>query len=156
MTSPNSKAGPKAELDAFLDRFTPELAKSTRGVLKAMRKLCPGATELVYDNYNALAVGFATGERVKDVWFSIAVYPKWASLFFFKTLPLQDPAKRLKGAGSTTRHIVLANGAATLAEPEVAALIDQALDKAGRPFAGGKSRIVIKSVSAKQRPRRPS
>ena len=149
-------ASPKAQLDGFLDRFTPPLAKSARGVLAAMRRLCPGATELVYDNYNALAIGFATGERVKDVWFSIAIYPNWASLFFFKTLPLKDPDKLLKGAGSTTRHIVLKDGAATLTEPGVAALIAQALDKAGHPFPGGKGRIVIKSVSAKQRPRRPS
>jgi hypothetical protein len=146
---------PKAELDSFLAKFTPELAKSTRGVLAAMRRRCPGAIELVYDNYNALAIGFATGERVKDVWFSIAVFPRWASLFFFKTMPLKDPEKLLKGSGKTTRHIVLADGAKTLAEPGVAAVIDQALDKAGRPFKGGRGRIVIKSVSAKQRPRRP-
>jgi len=147
---------PKVQLDAFLAKFTPEMAKNAKGVLAAMRKLCPGAIELVYDNYNALAIGFATGERVKDVWFSIAVFPKWASLFFFKTLPLDDPMKLLKGAGTTTRHIVLARGAKTLAEPGVAALIAQALVKAGRPFKGGRGRIVIKSVSAKQRPRRPS
>lgn len=148
---------PRAQLDSFLAKFTPEMAKSAKAVLSAMRKLCPGAVELVYDNYNALAIGFADGERVKDVWFSIAVYPKWASLFFFKTLPLKDPKTLLKGSGSTTRHIVLKHGAATLAEPGVAALIDLALEKAGQPFAkGGKGRIVIKSVSAKQRPRRPS
>ena len=149
-------SSPITQLDSFLAKFTPELAKSTRGVLAAMRKICPGAIELVYDNYNALAIGFATGERVKDAWFSIAVFPKWASLFFFKTLPLKDPNRLLKGSGATTRHIVLKNGAKTLAEPGVAALIDQALDKAGRPFKGGKGRIVVKSVSAKQRPRRPA
>jgi hypothetical protein len=147
---------PKAQLDSFLAKFTPEMAKSAKGVLAAMRKRCPGAIELVYDNYNALAIGFATGERVRDVWFSIAVYPKWASIFFFKTLPLRDPKKLLKGSGSTTRHIVLVAGAKTLAEPGVAALIDQALNKAGQPFKGGKRRIVIKSVSVKQRPRRPT
>jgi hypothetical protein len=148
---------PRAQLDSFLARFTPELAKSTKGVLAAMRKICPGAIELVYDNYNALAIGFATGERVKDVWFSIAVYPKWASIFFFKTLPLKDPHKLLKGSGSTTRHIVLADGAKTLAQPGVRALIAQALARADHPFVPGtKGRMVIKSVSAKQRPRRPS
>ena len=157
MTRKAAQGNPKAELNAFLAKFTPEMAKSTKGVLSRMRKLCPGALELVYDNYNALAIGFADGERVKDVWFSVAVYPKWASLFFFKTLPLKDPEKLLQGAGSTTRHIVLKDGAATLAEPAVAALIAQALDKAGQPFAkGGRGRIVVKSVSAKQRPRRPS
>ena len=148
---------PKAQLDSFLAKFTPEMAKSAKGVLAAMRKRCPRAIELVYDNYNALAIGFATGERVKDVWFSIAVYPKWASIFFFKTLPLKDPDKLLRGSGTTTRHIVLSDGAKTLASEGVSALIDQALAKAGHPFKSGtKGRIVIKSVSAKQRPRRPA
>ena len=146
---------PKAQLDSFLAKFTPEMAKSAKGVLAAMRRICPGAVELVYDNYNALAIGFATGERVRDVWFSIAVYPRWASLFFFGTLPLKDPGKLLKGTGKTTRHIVLKEGAATLAEPGVRALIEQALEKAGHPFKrGAKGRIVVKSISAKQRPRR--
>jgi hypothetical protein len=72
-------------------------------------------------------------------------------------LPLKDPDKLLKGSGSTTRHIVLTEGAKTLAAKPVRALIDQALDKAGQPFkSGGRGRIVIKSVSAKQRPRRPA
>jgi len=147
----------KAQLEIFLDKFTPELARSTRGILRAMRALCPGAVELVYDNYNALAIGFATGERVSDVWFSIAVFPRWASLFFFKTLPLDDPHKLLKGSGKTTRHIVLKDGAKTLADPNVRALIDQALDKGGSPFKrGNRGRIVIRSVSARQRPRRPT
>ncbi len=148
---------PKTQLDSFLAKFTPEMAKSTKAVLASMRKLCPGATLLVYDNYNALAVGFATGERVRDVWFSIAVYPKWASLFFFKTLPLKDPDRLLKGSGKTTRHIVLTDGARTLETKGVQDLIAQALDKAGRPFKpSAKGRIVIKSVSEKQRPRRPA
>ncbi len=155
-TASHSPAEAKPRLDDFLDRFTPDLARSARGVLAAMRKLCPGAMELVYDNYNALAIGFASGERVRDVWFSIAIYPNWANLFFFKTLPLEDPHRLLKGAGSTTRHIVLKDGAGTLAEPGVAALIAQALDKAGHPFPGGRGRIVIKSVSSEQRTRRPS
>jgi hypothetical protein len=150
-------ASAKAELDGFLAKFTPEIAKTAKGVLAAMRKICPGAIELVYDNYNALAIGFATGERVRDVWFSIAVYPKWASIFFFKTLPLKDPDRLLMGSGSTTRHIVLAEGARTLAAKPVRALIGQALTKADRPFrSGARGRIVIKSVSAKQRPRRPA
>ena len=145
---------PIQQLGAFLAKFDPAVARAAKDVLAAMRKRMPGAIELVYDNYNALAIGFATGERVADVWFSIAVYPRWVSLFFFKTLPLRDPTKRLKGTGKTTKHIVLTDGAKTLDESDVDALLEQALDKAGRPFPGGHGRIVIKSVSAKQRPRR--
>jgi len=137
MTTIHDKRNSRVQLDSFLAEFTPGMAKNAKGILVAMRKICPGALELVYDNYNALAIGFATGERVKDVWFSIAVYPKWASIFFFKTLPLKDPDKLLKGSGSTTRHIVLAEGAKTLAVKPVRALIDQALEKAGQPFGAG-------------------
>jgi len=146
----------KAQLGSSIAKFTPDIARQARSVLAAMRKLCPGAHELVYDNYNALAIGFATGTRVRDVWFSVAIYPRWVSLFFFRTVPLADPTGRLKGSGKTTRHIVLADGAASLTAPDVAALIDKALAKAGRPFPGGRGKTIIKSISAKQRPRRPA
>ena len=151
----NPSPSAKAQLDGFLAKFYDKLARSSKAVIARMRKICPGANELVYDNYNALAIGFSTSERVKDVWFSIAIYPRWASLFFFGTLPLKDPSGRLKGKGSTTKHIVLADGAATFDQADVAALIAQALKKAGQPFQGGRGKLVIKSISAKQRPRRP-
>ena len=144
----------RAELKGFLDKFDPAVARKAKAVLAKMRILCPGALELVYDNYNALAIGFATGERVRDVWFSVAVYPRWVSLFFFGTLPLKDPTRRLKGSGKTTKHVVLMEGVATLNAPDVQALVAAALKKAGHPFAGGRGKIIIKSVSAKQRPRR--
>jgi hypothetical protein len=146
---------PKQQLDSFIAKFSPPIAKDAKGVLAAMRTLCPGAYELVYDNYNALAIGFSTSDRVRDVWFSVAIYPRWVSLFFFGTLPIADPTKRFKGTGKTTKHIVLNDGAATLKEPDVAVLFAAALKKAGHPFPGGRGKIIIKSVSAKQRPRRP-
>ena len=37
---------------------------------------------LLYDNYNALAIGFAPGERSSEGIFSIALFPPHASLFF--------------------------------------------------------------------------
>ena len=126
---------------------------SATKVLAAMRKRLPGFLELVYDNYNALAVGFAPSEKTSEVVFSIAVYPRWISLFFFGGPKLKDPKKLLKGSGTRVRHIVLTDGAKTLASPDVEALMAQALKSAQVP-AGQKSRIIIKSISAKQRPRR--
>lgn len=146
-------ASPGEKLDGFLARYDPEIAKRAKAILKAMRKRMPGAVELVYDNYNALAIGFARGERLADVVFSIAVYPRWVSLFFAEGAALHDPKKLLKGSGNRMRHIVL-GGPEALADPGVAALMDAALKRAPTGSAG-KGRIVIKSVSAKQRPRRP-
>lgn len=87
--------------------------------------------------------------------FSIAVYPRWISLFFFNGARLQDPKKRLKGSGTKARHIVLDDGAATLAQAEVSDLIDQSL-KLSPLDPKQKYRLIVKSISAKQKPRRPA
>jgi hypothetical protein len=145
---------PRQQLDAFLAKFDPAVAKTAKAVLAAMRARLPGAFELVYDNYNALAIGFANGEKVGDVVFSIAVYPRWVTLFFFKSgVTLPDPSKRLRGSGTKVRHVVLERGAATLDEPAIATLMEIALERAEWIPAGKKGKTIIKSVAAKQRPR---
>jgi hypothetical protein len=110
---------------------------------------------MVYDNYNALAVGFAPAERVSDAILSVAFYPRWVSVFFLQGVGLPDPAGVLRGTGSVVRHVVL-DSIEALDQPEIAALIAAALASARvtlTPDAVG--RLIIKSVSAKQRPRRP-
>jgi hypothetical protein len=62
---------PKQQLDELVDRFTPEVASAARRALAKMRKLTPGALELVYDNYNALAIGFSATERAGDGYFRL-------------------------------------------------------------------------------------
>lgn len=147
---------PKQQLDAFIAKFAPEVAGQTKKALAAMRKRLPGALELVYDNYNALAIGFGPTERTSEVIFSIAVYPRWVSLFFYHGAKLKDPKKVLKGSGTQVRHIVL-DTTARLAHADVDALMTQALAQAKVPLdPKQKNRIVIKSIAAKQRPRRPS
>jgi hypothetical protein len=122
-----------------------------------MRRSWPGANELVYDNYNALAIGFAPTERASDAVFSIAVFPRWVTLCFLQNGPqLPDPKGLLKGSGSQVRHIRL-QSAAEIDSRDIRALMSAALAMAEVRVARGaaKGRLVIKSVSAKQRPRRP-
>ena len=67
-----------------------------------------------------------------------------------------DPQKLLKGSGKQARHIVLED-ATVVDRPDVRALMDRALERAARPLnAAAPNRIVIKSISARQRPRRPA
>lgn len=148
-------ASPEARLEGFIAKYSPDMAAQIREVLARMRARLPGAVELVYDNYNALAVGFGSGERLSDAVFSIACYPRWVSLFFFPGVGLDDPLKLLKGTGRRTRHIVLLTPS-MLDDPAVVELMMQALKTAPHPIdPKAPSRTVIKSVSAKQRPRRP-
>ena len=49
-----------------------------------MRKKFPDAHVLVYDNYNALAIGFAPTERGSEAFFSILLFPRWVNSFSSK------------------------------------------------------------------------
>lgn len=144
-----------AELDGFIARYAPEIAAQMHSAISRMCARLPSATMLVYDNYNALAVGFASGDKVGDVIFSLAAYPRWVTLFFLHGTTLYDPHKLLEGAGNQVRSIRLASPE-TFDDPRVEALIADALNRAQRPLdPNATGEIVIKSVSARQRPRRP-
>jgi hypothetical protein len=152
-----ARRAPAVQLDAFLDKFTPEIAAQARAALRKMRARLPGAQELVYDNYNALAIGFAPGDLASEAIFSIALYPRWVSLFFLQNgTCLRDPDCLLEGSGNQARHIKL-RSPALLDDPAVEDLIAQALELASAPIDPAQPRrLIIKSVSAKQRPRRPA
>jgi len=57
------QADAEQQLDSFLAKYDPEVAAFARRALAKMRKLVPGAVEMVYDNYDWLVVGFSPTER---------------------------------------------------------------------------------------------
>ena len=145
----------ETQLDGFIARFSDKVAGETRAAVARMRQLLPGATVLVYDNYNALAIAFGASEKLADIVSSVAVYPRWCSLFFARGSTLDDPNGLLKGEGSRVRHIVI-DDLALFDDPRVQDLMDRAMVDV--PFlkeATPPGRVIIKSISAKQRPRRP-
>jgi hypothetical protein len=147
---------PEKQLAAFMARYTPEIASRAVAVLAKMRELLPGAIEMVYDNYNALVIGFGPTDRPSQAILSIALYPRWINLFFLNGAKLADPRKLLKGSGKQVRNVVL-KSVSDLDEPGVRYLIEQAVENSAEPFdSANPRRLIIKSISAKQRPRRPS
>lgn len=145
---------PQEQLDGFIDKFTPDVAARAREALAAVGARLPGATRLVYDNYNALAIGFGANEKVSGIVCSVALYPRWVSLFLTNGPSLPDPAGLLEGAGGTVRHIKLTGD--RLDDPAVWDLLAAAADSVALPIdPAGDGRLIIKSISAKQRSRRP-
>jgi hypothetical protein len=138
-------------LAAFLGRYSPEVEALTGAVLERMRARLPGAVELVYDNYNALVVGFGPNERASDAPLSIAVYPRWIALCFLQGAKLSDPERRLAGTGKQVRNVRLGSPQDLDALDD---LIEQAVRNAPAWDHERPRRIVIKSVSPRQRPRR--
>ena len=149
-----SKESPAKQLAGFVARFDPAIAKIARASRAALRTQFPTANELVYDNYQALAVGYSTTDRVSDCMFSVACMARGVSLSFFYGATLPDPRKILLGSGNQNRFVRL-ESAAVLDEPDVQALLRAAVKQAQVPLpTTGKGATIIKSVSAKQMPRR--
>lgn len=145
----------QAQLDGFIDKFTPEVAALTRALLAKAKARIPGAQILVYDNYNALAIGFGRSDKAGEAILSLAVMPRWVTLCFLWGKSLPDPHKLLRGEGSRVRHVRLYEAEA-FDDPRIQALIAAALEQTEWPIdPGAEQRLVIKSISAKQRPRRP-
>jgi hypothetical protein len=144
---------PENELAGFIAKYTPEIATLAQAVLTKMQKRLPNALLLVYDNYNALAIGFSPTERASDAIFSIALFPRWVSLFFLQGVHLSDPQNRLKGKGKLVRHVDL-KAAEDLDDPGIKELMNAALKLSPKSTVDdARNQIIIKSVSTKQRPR---
>jgi hypothetical protein len=145
----------RSRLDSFLAKFTPEVDSLAHRLFERMKALVPGATIMVYDNYNTLAIGFSPDDRPSHAVLSLAVMPRWVTLCFLFGKGLPDPHGLLKGEGSRVRNRRL-HAEEELNDPRILALIEEAIARSEPPFnPAADQKLVIKSVSAKQRPRRP-
>lgn len=146
---------PEQQLDGFIAKFAPEMAARIRAAREKMRRRIPQALELVYDNYNFFVIGYGPSEKASDAIFSLAAQAKGLNLFFLQGAGLPDPDGLLRGSGKLVRSIILET-ADTLDCPEVDALIAVALERAKTPMSAlSRHQLIIKSVSEKQRPRKP-
>ena len=149
-----SRAPTSVQIKGFIDKFDPAIARMTRSCRTALRKRFPTATELVYDNYQALAFGFCSTDRASDAIVSLAVMPRKVTLCFVYGAKLADPKKLLHGGGNQVRFLTL-DGPETLRKPGVEALLKTAVAYGKNPLPKtGKGSTIVKSVSIKQRPRR--
>ena len=149
-TSPS----PAKQLEGFVAKFEPATARLIRECRAAVRSLLPTAVELVYDNYNFFVIGYSTTERPSDCIVSIVAAANGVGLSFYYGASLPDPEHLLQGSGKQNRFVRLPS-VETLRLPAVLALINAAIAQAEPPLpAKGGGHTILKSVSAKQRPRR--
>src|SRR3954469_6390943 len=152
-TNRDATVSPAKQVEAFIAKFDPAIARLTRSARSALRKRLPTAVEQVYDNYNFLAIGFCTTERTSDCIVSLAVSAKGVALSFYNGASLPDPDNILLGEGKQNRFVRL-ESAKTLAEPAVESLIRSAVAHTKTPLSKtARGYTMVKSVSAKQRPR---
>jgi hypothetical protein len=159
-TSPSAAArrSAEAEVRMLIDRFAPAHLRLIGAVRRSLRKRLPTAHEVVYEylNLGAVVISFSPNEHGYAGIFGIRADADGVRLYFTQGKELPDPAKLLQG--SSQARFIDVEGASTLARPEVARLIDEAIARNREPFASaGRGSVVMSpSTSAKQRRRRSS
>lgn len=154
MKRATSSGDGERQLAAFIRKFSPRDQRLIRAVRDALRKRLPTANELVYDNYNFFVIGYSPTERPSDAIVSMTARAHGVGLCFIHGAKLPDPDKVLLGSGNQTRFIRV-DSPQVLERPEVEALVAAAITQARAPLPiAGRGKVIIRSVSAKQRPRR--
>ena len=146
---------PASQLAQLVANYAPEVARAFTAIRRKVRAFVPRGYELVYENFNALGIGYGAGEKASNVILSIVAYPRWVTLFFFDGADLHDPGSILEGTGNRIRSIRL-KSPNDLDRPDIRQLILEAL----APHAEALGRcprlvLVIRSLASKRRARRP-
>ena len=150
----SKSSDPEEQLRSFIEKFAPPHQAIIHAARKKLRKRFPTATELAYDNYNFFVIGFGPNERPSDCIVTIAAAANGVGLCFIRGASLPDPARILSGSGKQTRFVRLPS-ADVLEQPVLHALLNVAAERARVPLPhSGRGKIIITSVSVKQRPRR--
>ncbi len=99
----------KKYLLKFLKPFNKEITERALWLREFIWDLYPQANELIYDNYNALAVGWSPTDKVGHTFCSIAVGRTSNNLHFgfYWGSELSDPDKILLGEGNQYRYILV-------------------------------------------------
>lgn len=95
----------------FLYEFKPDVREKVIWLREFVWDLYPQANELIYDNYNALAVGWSVTEKLGQTFCSIAVYRSSQGIHFgfYWGSELEDPRKLLLGNGNQYRYLFFEN-----------------------------------------------
>ena len=99
------------DLLKFLKPFDEEIKEIVLWLREFVWDLYPNTNELIYDNYNALAIGWSPTDRVGHIFCTIAVgrTSKNIHFGFYWGSEIADPEKKLIGEGKQYRYILVRN-----------------------------------------------
>jgi hypothetical protein len=141
----------EAQVRTLIDRFAPAHLRLIIAMRRSLRKRLLTAYEVVYEYRDWFVISYSPNERGYEGVLAIRASADGVKLSFNQGKDLPDPAKLLRGSGNQVRSIDV-DGTSTLARPEVASLIDEALARNPVPFASaGRGSVVIRSTSAMKR-----
>ena len=150
-----SKEQTKA-LAKFLETFDKEVIDIVMWLRGFAWKLCPQANELIYDNYNAVSLGWSLTDKVGHNICAVVIYRANQNIHFgfFWGNELSDPDKILLGEGKHYRYILVPDKK-KFPKAYIKKLINESYANSLSKINGQKQIIhgqtIVKSISGKKR-----
>lgn len=148
------------DLLKFLANFDEEIRDRVLWLREFVWKLYPTANEIIYDSYNAVALGWSPTDKQGHTFCSIAAYRAGTHVHFgfYWGVEIADPEKLLLGKGNQYRYI-LVNNKRDFPKAYIKLLVKEAyansLAKVKDPRQIKEGQTIVKSISpAKRRPGR--
>ncbi len=145
------------DLLKFLKPFDKEIIELVMWLRDFAWDLCPKTNELIYDNYNAVALGWSPTDKLGHTICSIAVgrSSKNVHFGFYWGNEISDPDKILLGQGNQYRYILVTDKK-RFPKAYIKKLVNGAyvnsLAKVKDPKQFISGQTIVKSVSDKKRP----
>lgn len=146
------------DLVKFLKTFDKEIIDLVMWLRDFAWDLCPKANELIYDNYNALSLGWSVTDKVGHNICSVVIYRANQNVHFgfYWGNELSDPDKILLGDGKQYRYILVTDKK-KFPKAYIKKLVNEAYVNAFTKVKDQKQIIhgqtILKSISEKKRDR---
>lgn len=96
---------PNPQLKKFIEPYDERIQNLTMELRNFITDLVPDSNELIWDNYNAVAMAYSKSEKLKDAFCHIAVYSGHVNFGFNRGAELSKTNIQLNGKGKLIRHI---------------------------------------------------
>ncbi|MBW1298400.1 DUF1801 domain-containing protein [Aquimarina litoralis] len=96
---------PNPQLKSFIEPYDSEMQKLALELRNFILDLVPRTNELIWDNYNAVAIAYSKSEKLKDAFCHIALYSQHVNFGFNRGAELSKTTIKLNGKGKLIRHI---------------------------------------------------
>lgn len=93
------------QLEKFIKPYSKHIQCLTVELRNFITDLVPQANELIWDNYNAVALAYSKSKKLKDAFCHISVYSEHVNFGFNRGAELTDQTIQLSGKGRLIRHI---------------------------------------------------
>jgi len=95
------------ELITFLAPYDEKIQKLVLQLREFIIDTLPTTNELIWDNYNAVAIAYSKSDKLKDAYCHLAVYTNHVNFGFNRGAQLTKQEFPLQGKGKLIRHITI-------------------------------------------------